>query len=111
MDVLVVVLVLAVVAAAAVWWFRRRRNQPSEDEAEWILPPEEAVHAPSQDAGPQFFDRGTLLNRNRVLDPSKWDNTPDDSVASGDGDAVPDDLPRFFDREYLQQRSRKEPES
>ena len=107
MDLLVVVLVIAVVAAA-VWWFRRRRTPASVDEAEWMLPPEETVHTPNQDAGPQFFDRGTLLHRNRVLDPSKWDNTPD-SIASGDGDAVPDDLPRFFDREYLQQRNRKDP--
>lgn len=111
MDLLVVVLVLAVVAAVAVWWFRRRRTPPSGDDEEWMLPPEEAVHSPTEDVGPQFFDRGTLLHRNRVLDPSKWDNTPDGSTAAAaDGDAVPDDLPRFFDRDYLQQRNRNEPE-
>lgn len=75
MDPVLAIVGLAVLAAAVAWWFfRRRTRQPHEDE--WTPPPEEFA-APSQDLGPQLLDREALLNRDRTLDPSKWDNTPD----------------------------------
>lgn len=100
----VLVLLLALVAAivAVAWWWRRRRTEPVDDE--WVLPPDEAgasgfpgsAPAPGSPEAvrPPVFDRDFLLNRDRTFDPGRWDNTPD-TTAEGD-------LPRFFDREYLE---------
>ncbi len=55
--------------------------------------------------GPQAFDRNFLATRNRVLDTSKWDNSPGGSAPA---EAAPEDLPRFFDRDYLNKRGRPE---
>lgn len=100
MDALVTVLVVLVVGAVVAWWLmRRRRTAPVEDE--WTLPPEapgQESANPSGGAAPapvQRLDRDALVNPNRTLDPSKWDNSPDG------GGEVEGDLPRFFDRDYL----------
>jgi hypothetical protein len=97
MDPFVAVVVLVVVAAAVGWWLLRH-NRPAPVEDEWTLPPETEPErpAPTVAPAPQLLDRDALLNRNRRLDPSKWDNTPD----GGDSD-IEGDLPRFFDRNYL----------
>ncbi|MGB7963229.1 MAG: hypothetical protein WCF12_09785 [Propionicimonas sp.] len=108
MDPLFALVGLVVVgAAAAAWWFLRRRR-PSAVEEEWTLPPADAVRRPSRDVGPQILDRQAVLRRDRVLDPSKWDNTPDDGDGWETPEADPGDLPQFFDRDYLQQRAPKD---
>ncbi len=45
--------------------------------------------------------RATQLNRDRTFDPRNWDNAPDAGGEDGD-------LPRFFDRDYLEKRARGE---
>lgn len=106
MDPLVAVVGVVVVALVAAWFLFRRRTPPPQDD-EWTLPPEAEVGTPSPDAGPPpALDREMLLQRDRVLDPAKWDNSPDGSVLDPAEEADEDDLPRFFDREYLQQRER-----
>jgi hypothetical protein len=65
---------------------------------------------------PQVLDRDTVLGRNRVFDPTNWDDTPDGSQEEGAEEPVEeptdipigDDLPRFFDREYLERKNRGE---
>ena len=72
---------------------------------------------PAPPPEPQVLDRNTVLGRNRVFDPTNWDNTPDGSEEDGpdqpedepDADPGGEDLPRFFDREYLERKSRGEP--
>ena len=107
MDPLFALVGLALVAAVAAWWFLRRRTPPVVED-EWELPPAAAPRRPSVDAGPQVLDREAVLRRDRVLDPSKWDNTPDDGDHWATPEAEPGELPQFFDRDYLQQRARKD---
>ncbi len=75
--------VLAVVAAGiAVWYIRnRRRVVPPEDD--WVLPPEDgkpSMLSQRSSAPFQVLDRDALLHRDRTLDTSKWDDTPDDLI-------------------------------
>ena len=108
MDPLVAVVGLAVVALAVAWFLLRRRTPPPQDD-EWTLPPEAEAGMPGPGVGPPpALDREMLLHRDRVLDPSKWDNSPDAGEPDTDEEAGQDDLPRFFDREYLQQRERRD---
>lgn len=110
MDVMVLWIfgAVAVVVIAILWWWRRRRT--SGTDPEW-------APDPAEDAGPrlgaattpQVFDRNSLVNRSRLLDPSKWDNTPDGEV-DGEG-TEPGDLPRYLDRDYLRRQSGDEPVS
>lgn len=78
-------LILAVIAAGVtVWYFRnRRRVEPPEDE--WVLPPDDGQPSILGRGGAAPFevlDRDALLHRDRTLDPSKWDNTPDGLVGT-----------------------------
>ena len=102
----VVIGLVVVVGAAGAWWLLRRRT-PAPAEDEWELPPEET--ASPQPLGPQLLDRNALLHRNRVLDPTKWDNTPDGPDSSTAAADEPDDLPRVLDRDYLERRQRPQP--
>ena len=76
----------------------------------------------------QVLDREALLGRDRTLDPSGWDDSPDPegtpdadvppAAAAGDAqsgnavtgeaahadDLAADDLPKYFDRSYLERR-------
>lgn len=109
MDPLMVMVGVVVVALAAAWLLLRRRTPPPQPDDEWTLPPETGPGAPTPDAGPPPpLDREMLLHRDRVLDPSKWDNSPDSGEPDADHEDGEDDLPRFFDREYLQQREPKD---
>lgn len=107
MDPLFALVGLVLVAAAAAWWFLRRRRSSAVAE-EWTPAPAEASPRRGGDAGPQVLDREAVLRRDRVLDPSKWDNTPDDVDGRATQEADPGELPTFFDRDYLQQRARKD---
>ncbi len=57
-----------------------------------------------------------MLGRNRVFDPTNWDDTPDGSEEDGPdapdeepvGGPVAEELPRFFDRDYLERKQRGE---
>lgn len=109
------ILVLGAVAAAVVLaggrWYGRRRSGPiaeelgtPRDEPDWG-PADEPLDRP-QEMPPQVLDRASLLNRNRVLDPTAWDNTPDPAAApSGDDSMTP---PVILDRETLRSRQRGE---
>jgi hypothetical protein len=108
MDVLVIgiVAMAAIVLIAFLWWRNRRRMsaQPQEwDEAATDDPGPRLGGAPV----PQILDRNSLVNRSRVLDPSKWDNGSEGS-GSGEPDE-PGDLPRFFDRDYLRRQRADDP--
>ncbi len=104
-QVLVIAGLAVIVAVAAVWFLRRRTQGPDEDE--WALPPEVSPEQ-GQSTEPQLFDRNALMHRNRALDPTKWDNSPDGSEPMSE--AEPDDLPRVFDRDYLAKRQQPRPE-
>ena len=104
MEPVGVIIVIVVVAGAAFWWNRRRAaSAPVEDE--WQLPPEQGESVPVSPPEPQILDREAVLGRKRAFDPAKWDNTPEGSSAAAE--AEPGDLPRFFDRDYLE---KKEPD-
>lgn len=113
MDPLTTLALLLVLAAVAVWWWRRRRPaSPAEDE--WTPPAQDTGGRPAP-AGPALLNRDMVLKRDRVLDPTKWDNTPDreDRGAAEDptGEGQTADTaepPRFIDRDYLQRRDRAE---
>lgn len=133
MDI-VIFLVLVAAVFGGWWWWNKRRPAPVEDT--WVLPPEseapvehlrsrtagaagrEAVERPgyvdqaaAQQAGASgpaaeprvILDREALLNRDRTFDPRNWDNTPDDPAAG----PVEGELPKTFDREYLERQARE----
>lgn len=104
MDQLWIIVVAAIAAGAVFWWFRRRNATPPVED-EWQLPPEDgrAVRAPAPE--PQVLDRDTVLGGKRAFDPSGWDNTPD-GAASPAAEPEPGELPRFFDRDYLERKNR-----
>ena len=115
METLVIVILVAVAAIAVFLWTRRRANPPpagSGEPSRAPVEPRRLVPPPE----PQVLDRNTVLGRNRVFDPTKWDDTPDGLEEDGadqpeeDPAAGPggEDLPRFFDREYLERKSRGE---
>nr|WP_300151392.1 hypothetical protein [Propionicimonas sp.] len=108
---LVIAGVLVVLAAAGGWWLSRRHRQVvGDDEFAWPSPA-----APPEAAGPPpLLDRDALLQGRRPFNPAGWDDTPDDDPgASDDSDVVPDaggeDLPTYFDRDFLAGRQRPEP--
>lgn len=100
MDPVITLLVALVAAGALAAWLFRRGRRPVIEEDEWSLPPEDAPGPWAADPIPQTFDREALLHRDRNLDPSKWDNTPD---AATDEAGEPE-LPRHFDRDDLRRR-------
>jgi len=98
MDPILAALVVIVAVAAAVAWFVRRNRHPAVSvEEEWTPPPADgpATSEPFR----QVLTREALLNPDRRLDPSRWDNSPD-----GGTEEVEGDLPTHFDREYLRRR-------
>lgn len=118
------VIIGVIVVTVAVWLLRRsadrRRVEPPEDT--WQLPNADGSAArPGAGAGWEplpVLDREALAHRDRTLDPSRWDNTPDDLVGTDpedpsaptpDADA-PADLPRHFDRSFLEGRAKERPE-
>lgn len=109
-------LLLAVITAAGVFWYVRNRRRPKPPEDEWVLPPDDGApgvraqpHAP---ASAQVLDRESLLHRDRTLDPSKWDNSPDelvgtDPVPPGAADTDTPAAPSgHFDRSFLENRKK-----
>jgi len=106
MEAFGIVIVIVLAAGAVFWWLRRRSATPVEDE--WQLPPEQGEQAHVSPPAPQILDRESVLRRSRVLDPSKWDDTPDGAGASPAAEAEPGDLPTYFDREYLERKKRGE---
>ena len=118
------VIIGIVVVAVAVWLVRRsadrRRVEPPEDT--WELPSADGSPAAARPPAPwddplPVLTREALLPRDRTLDPSKWDNTPDELVGTDPEDPstpAPDadapDLPQFFDRSYLEGRTKERPE-
>lgn len=107
---LAIVLVLVVVAAAGGWWlYRRRRQLLGADRT--VVPvsadPVEQVEAPAP-----VLDRGVLLQDRGPFNPANWDDTPDAEPGSPDDyvtETEADDLPTYFDRDFLAQRERKDP--
>jgi len=115
METVVIVIIVALAAGAVFLWTRRRATPRATGTGEISRPPVEPRRlAPPPE--PQVLDRDTVLGRNRVFDPTNWDDTPDGSEEDGpdqpeDGpvaDSGGEDLPRFFDREYLERKSRGE---
>jgi hypothetical protein len=115
METLVIVIVVAVAAVAVFLWTRRRATPPATGAGEiprTHVEPRRLAPPPE----PQVLDRNTVLGRNRVFDPTNWDDTPDGSEEDGPdqpedepvADSGGEDLPRFFDREYLERKSRGE---
>jgi hypothetical protein len=116
METVVIVIIVAVAAVAVFLWSRRKAVPPAGGAGEISrIPVEPRRLAPPPE--PQVLDRNTVLGRNRNFDPTNWDDTPDGSEEDGVddpdaepvGDPVGEDLPRFFDREYLERKSRGEP--
>jgi len=116
METVVIVVIVAVAAVAVFLWTRRRATQRVPGAGEISRTPAEPRRlAPPPE--PQVLDRNTVLGRNRVFDPTNWDDTPDGSEEDGPdqpgdepvGDPGGEDLPRFFDRDYLERKSRGEP--
>ncbi len=114
-SALVIAIVLVAITAAGAWWLHRRHREVvgDGDEAGW---PTSA--APAEDDAPApLLDRDALLRGRRPFNPSGWDDTPDDEPASGEPatsatDTPDDDLPTYFDRDFLARRQRKdEPET
>lgn len=112
----VAIVIIAAVAAVGVFLWTRRRATPTATGAGELprtaVEPRHLVPPPE----PQVLDRNTVLGRNRAFDPTNWDDTPDGSEEDGPdlaedepvGDSGGEDLPRFFDREYLERKSRGE---
>ncbi len=96
-PVLAVLVVLVVVAAAVAWFVLRNRHSAGSGEEEWTPPPTDGPAA--SEPVRQVLTREALLNPDRRLDPSRWDNSPD-----GGSEEVEGDLPTHFDREYLRRR-------
>lgn len=99
MDPVVTVVVTLIVVGVVAGWLllRSRRTPPVEDE--WTLPPPD--EPPAAEPVNQVLSREVLLNPDRRLDPSRWDNSPD----SAPQEQVEGDLPTHFDREYLRRRA------
>lgn len=91
--------IAVVVVLAIVWVWRRRRAEAVE---EWTDSADQAGPGSAGEPVPQVLDRDALVNRSRVLDPSKWDNAPE-GTQGGEAEE-PGDLPRFFDRDYLRRQ-------
>ncbi len=107
----VILLLLAVLAAGAfVAWMVIRRRRPVPEDDEWTLPPADGTKTrpapPAAPEPPPRLDRDALLKPPRAFDPSRWDDPP-----AGDGEEAEEDLPRFFDRDYLRQRGGRGPAS
>ena len=103
MEPVGVIIVIAVAAGAVFWWNRRRAaSAPVEDE--WQLPPEHGESVPASPPEPQILDREAVLGRSRVFDPSNWDNSPEGASAAPAEEPEPGDLPKFFDRDYLDRK-------
>jgi len=115
METVLIVIIVAV-AAVAVFLWTRRRTTPPEVRGGGIPRTPVEPRRPAPPPEPQVLDRNTVLGRNRVFDPTNWDDTPDGSEEDGPdqpedevaGDPGGEDLPRFFDREYLERKSRGE---
>lgn len=95
--------IAVVVVFAILWSWRRRRTTTAAEE--WT--PQEEAPGTGGAPVPQVLDRDSLVNRSRVLDPSKWDNAPE-GTETEDAEE-PGDLPRFFDRDYLRRQRDGEP--
>lgn len=100
MDPFVTVVVVIAIGAAVGWWLlRRNRQAPVEDE--WVLPPETGSRLPPAPTV-QVFDRESLLRRDRSLDVSGWDDSPDSGEVA---EAEPADAPPVLDRDFLRRRA------
>lgn len=111
-------MIVWLVAIAAVVWvvrnqLQKRRVAPPEDE--WVLPPEQGTRAPVDRWEPDPFpvlDRDALLHRDRTLDPSAWDDSPDSlsgtDVDDPDAPAPEAEAPTYFDRSFLEKRAKDE---
>ncbi len=100
MDPVITVVVALVAAGTLAAWLLRRGRRRMVEEDEWSPPPEDTPGTWAAEPIPQPFSREALLHRDRNLDPSKWDNTPDAAT----DEAVEGDLPRHFDRDDLRRR-------
>lgn len=71
-EFLGILVVLVAVAAIAMWLLQRSRRQPriEEDDPGWASDSTSPVV-------PEVFTRESLVKRDRTLDPSAWDNSPD----------------------------------
>lgn len=69
---LAVITVVLAAVAVIVWWLvnRSRRQTPIEDEDPGWAPGTSAQ-------GPEILTRESLMNRDRTLDPTRWDDSPD----------------------------------
>ena len=90
METVVIVIIVAVAAVAVFLWSRRKAAPPAGGAGEISrIPVEPRRLAPPPE--PQVLDRNTVLGRNRVFDPTNWDDTPDGSEE--DGPDQPEDGP------------------
>jgi hypothetical protein len=102
MDPFVTVVVVVAIGAAVGWWLlRRNRQAPVEDE--WVLPPETGTRRLPPEPTAQVFDRESLLRRDRSLDVSGWDDSPDLDGEAAEGQ--PKDAPPVLDRDFLRRRA------
>lgn len=100
--------VLVIGMAAAYWWLSRRRKELLGEDGK--LP---SVRAERDDyLPPPRLTRDSLVNRPQAFDPHAWDDSPD-SESGTEPEAPParpepeDELPAYFDREFLERRQRK----
>lgn len=97
MDAVVIVIVVLVIAGAAVARLVRRTRSAGVP-ADEPMPPD-GDGAPAEPIR-QVLTREALVNPDRRLDVSRWDNSPDDRAE----EEIEGELPLHFDREYLRRR-------
>lgn len=109
MDPLLVAMAVALVVGTVlvVLQYRRRPTVVHEDDPRdaWKLP--SPTSTPDTGAQPAVFDRESLAHRNRTLDTSAWDNTPDGLVGTDPED--PDEAAAPSERVVLDRDSLKKP--
>jgi hypothetical protein len=104
-------IVLVVVAAAGGWWLYRRRRQLLGGDGAGL--PASAGPVGQVAAPAPVLDRDALLRDRGPFNPANWDDTPDAEPGSPDdyvAETDADDLPTYFDRDFLAQRERKDPQ-
>jgi hypothetical protein len=105
-DTFGIIVVVALVAVAVFWWLRRRATPPPIEDV-WELPPATGSR-PAAPPVAQILDRDAVLGGKPVFDSTKWDDSPEGEQDATAAEPEPGELPRFFDRDYLERKQRGE---